>query len=307
VNLAWEDRLTSVVFPAQLAGIHIYTGIGELQPGNGLPQTDKGMEAKEAESRKPMGLPKWQVYLGPKDTQPAIRFLQFIHKVHNPAGSATLVYPTRLRNDHDRGVALIVPLGEGLETPPHELQIARDLQALILSKPVKVIALGRFRAFTTKSPWTLSEHILMEVYSEAGDFIWANPFIGMSLEEAIKKLVQREPFQARVTQVAARNDVAPGKRQQVEAEIGDLASKGLSAEEIQSHTARTRGPEPKVASRLYDGFITSREPSPEIQTIVRHFAEQLKDYYAGEEFFVAVSEDSGQSLDTVRKVLSEAL
>jgi hypothetical protein len=192
-----------------------------------------------------------------------------------------------------------------LDTPPHELQIARDLQTSILSKPVKVIALGRFRAFTTKSPWTLSEHILMEVYSEAGDFIWANPFIGMSLEEAINKLVLKEPLHARANPVAAWNEVVPGKRQQVEAEMGELVSKGLSAEEIQTHLARTRGLELKVASRLYDRFIAREEPSSEVQIIIRHFAEQLKDYYSGEEFFVAVSEDSGQSLDMVRTVLSE--
>ena len=83
-----------------------------------------------------MGLPRWQVYLGAKDTQPGIRFLQFIHKAHNPTGSATLVYPTRLRNDHDRGVPLIVPLGEGLDTPPRELTIAHDLQNLVLFRPV---------------------------------------------------------------------------------------------------------------------------------------------------------------------------
>jgi hypothetical protein len=306
MKTAWEDRLTSVVFPAQLAGFHMYTGLGELQPGTGLPDTDKSAEANEAALRKPMGLPRWQVYLGAKATQPTIRFLQLVHKVYNPAGSATLVYPTRLRNDQDRGVALIVPLGEGLDTPPHELTIARDLQDLVLLRPVKVIALGRFRAFTTKSPWTLSEHILMEVFSEAGDLIWTNPFIGMSLEEAIGKLRRKEPFQARATPPGATNGVAPGKRQEVEAEIRHLVGQGLSADEIQGHLARTRGLDLKVASRLYDGFLARNEPSPEVQAIVRHWAEQLEDYYAGEELFRAVAEDSGQSLDTVRKVLGGA-
>jgi hypothetical protein len=186
------------------------------------------------------------------------------------------------------------------------LTIARDLQDLVLLRPVKVIALGRFRAFTTKSPWTLSEHILMEVFSEAGDLIWTNPFIGMSLEEAIGKLRRKEPFQARATPPGATNGVAPGKRQEVEAEIRHLVGQGLSADEIQGHLARTRGLDLKVASRLYDGFLARNEPSPEVQAIVRRCAEQLRDYYLGEEFFVAVAEDSGQSLDTVRKVLSEA-
>ena len=306
MKTAWEDRLTSVVFPTQLAGFHMYTGFGELQPGTGLPDTDKSAEANEAVLRKPVGLPKWQVYLGAKATQPAIRFLQLIHKVHNPAGSATLVYPTRLRKDQDRGVALIVPLGEGLDTPPHELTIARDLQDLLLFKPIKVIALGRFRAFTTTSSWSLSEHILMEVYSEAGDLIWTNPYIGMSLEEAIGKLRRKESFQVKATPPVITNGVAPTKRQEVEAEIRHLVGQGLPADEIQGRLARTRGLDLRVASRLYDRFLARNEPSPEIQAIVRHCAEQLEDYYAGEELFVAVAEDSGQSLDTVRNVLSEA-
>ncbi len=48
------------------------------------------------------------------------------------------------------------------------------------------------------------------------------------------------------------------------------------------------------------------ETSQEIQAIVRHCAEQLEGYYKGVEFFEAVAEDSGQSLDTVRKVLRDS-
>ena len=305
MNTAWEDRLTNVVFPAQLAGFHLYTGFGELQPGTGLPM-GKGAGTNEAALKKPMGLPSWQVYLGAKPTQPAIRFLQLSHKIHNPAGSATLVYPTRLKNDPDRGVALIVALGEGLDTPLHELTIARDLQNQVLLRPVKVIALGRFRAFTTTSSWTLSEHLLMEVYSEDGDLIWVNPFIGMSLEEAVDKLMRKEPFQAKAALIGTGTTVALSKRQEVEADIRHLISQGLSANEIKDHLTQTRGLDLKVASRLFDGFMARKEPAQEVQAIVRQFAEQLEGYYEGDEFLAAVAEDSGQSLDTVRKVLSEA-
>jgi len=196
MNTDWDERMNDVVFPALLQGLHVYTGFGELLPGHGIPQSDSGsLAAKEASSRKPTGLPIWQVYLGAKDTQPAIRFLQFVQKVRNPRGPASLVYPTRLQRDRDRGVALIVPLGEGLETPIYELSLAQELQALILNKFVRVIALGRVRPFTTKSPWSLSEHLLMEVYSEAGQRIWTNPIIGMTLEEALAKLEKQEEFQ----------------------------------------------------------------------------------------------------------------
>lgn len=307
MNTAWEDRVTSVALPAQLAGYHIYVGLGELLPGTGLPHTDKRAEAQEAVFKKPMGLPRWQVYLGAKDTQPGIRFLQFIHKAHNPTGSATLVYPTRLRNDHDRGVPLIVPLGEGLDTPPRELTIAHDLQNLVLFRPVYIIALGRFRAFTTKSPWTLCEHILMEVYSEAGDLIWTNPIIGISLDEAISKLMRKEPLQAKVTPIETRNNAAPSKRQEVEGEIRHMIGQGLSADEIMVHLARTRGFDLKIARRLYNAFRTGNEFSQEILTIVRRYAEQLEGYYEGEELFEAVADESGQSLDIVRKVLSGSL
>lgn len=195
MGTAWEDRLGEVIFPALLRGLHVYTGLGELIPGHGIPQSDSGsLSAREARTKKPAGLPIWQVYLGVKDTQPAIRFLQFIHKVRNPRGPGALVYPTRLHRDGDRGPALILPLGEGLETPTHELFLARDIEASILHKPVKVIALGRVRPFTTKSPWSLSEHLLMEVYSEVGNLIWTNPIIGLSLEEALRKLERNEDF-----------------------------------------------------------------------------------------------------------------
>ncbi len=191
----WNDRMTRVVFPALLRGVHVYTGLGELLPGHGIPQTDSGsLGAKEAVSRKPIGLPVWQVYLGAKETQPPIRFLQFIHKVGTPRGPGALVYPTRLQRDRDRGVALMVPLGEDLATPQYELSLAGEVQALFLNKVVRVIALGRVRPFTTKSPWSLSEHLLMEVFSEAGQLLWTNPIIGMSLEECLERLENHEEF-----------------------------------------------------------------------------------------------------------------
>ena len=202
----WDDRLTDVVFPALLRGVHIYTGFGELLPGIGIPHSDSGsLGAQEASRRKPAGLPVWQGYLGAKDTQPAIRFLQFIHKVGNPRGSASLVYPTKLLRDKERGVALILPLGEGLETPPHEMSLWRELEALILYRPVRVIALGRVRPFTTKSPWSLCEHLLMEVYSETGRLIWTNPIIGMSLEVSIAKLENKEEFRYKAPSQGCRN------------------------------------------------------------------------------------------------------
>jgi len=201
----WDDRMTGVVFPALLRGLHVYTGFGELHPGHGIPQSDSGsLSALEASRRKPAGLPIWQVYLGVKETQPAIRFLQFVHKVGNPRGPGSLIYPTRLQRDRDRGVALIIPLGEGLETPIHELSIAQELEASILRKPVKVIALGRVRPFTTRSPWSLSEHLLMEVYTEAGQLIWTNPIIGMSLEESLTKLENHEEFRQQAPLQGAR-------------------------------------------------------------------------------------------------------
>ena len=201
----WDERLSGVVFPALLRGLQVYTGFGDLLPGHGIPQTGSAsFGGTETSPRKPTGLPIWQVYLGAKDTQPAIRFLQFIHKVRNPRGPGALVYPTRLQRDGDRGVALILPLGEGVETPHHELSIAREIDALILQRPVRVIALGRFRPFTTKSPWSLSEHILMEVYSEGGDLIWTNSVIGLTLEDALAKVESNEEFRQQAQPAAFR-------------------------------------------------------------------------------------------------------
>ncbi len=206
----WDERLSGVVFPALLRGLHVYTGFGDLLPGHGIPQTSgAGYGGTVTSPRKPTGMPIWQVYLGVKDTQPAIRFLQFSHRVRNPRGPGALVYPTRLQRDGDRGVALIMPLGEGVETPHHELSIAREIEAAILYRPVRVIALGRFRAFTTKSPWTLSEHLLMEVFSDKGDLIWTNPIIGMSLEEALAKIEANEELREQVKPAASRFALPP--------------------------------------------------------------------------------------------------
>ncbi len=165
-----------------------------------------------------------------KDTQPAVRFLQFIQKVLNPRGPGALIYPTRLQRDGDRGVALILPLGEGLETPPHELFLARDLAALILNKPVKVIALGRFRPFTTKSPWSLSEHILMEVFSEAGDLIWTNPIIGLSLEEALKILERNEEFRQEVSSIQTITVELSTEQHSTEGSVQIVLDRAMEAE-----------------------------------------------------------------------------
>jgi hypothetical protein len=228
---AWEDRLKGVVFPALMRGLHIYTGFGELIPGHGVPQGDPSIPGtREAIARKPLGLPAWQVYLGVKDTQPAIRFMQFIHRVRNPRGPGALVYPTRLQRDGDRGVALILPLGEGLDTPSHELNLAQELQASILYRPVRVIALGRVRPFTTKSPWSLSEHILMEVYSEAGDLIWTNPILGLPLEETLEILGANEQFHRKNSLIPIQSAVPPTEAPSAEACAKIVLDKAMEAE-----------------------------------------------------------------------------
>ena len=159
----WPERLNSVVLPALVDGISIYTGCGELRPGNGIPMgAGTNAEVQEAAKRKPLGLPVWQVYLGGKAQQPAIRFLQFIQRVRNPVGPAAMVYPTRQREEK-LGVPLLVPLGEGLDTPIHEIHLAEDLLAKILYRPAKVIALGRVRFSTTTSPWSFFEPIVIPI------------------------------------------------------------------------------------------------------------------------------------------------
>jgi len=227
----WEERVSGVVFPALLRGLHVYTGFGELLPGHGIPQTGSAESGStETAPSKPTSLPIWQVYLGAKDTQPAIRFLQFIHKVRNPRGPGSLVYSTRLQRDGDRGVALILPLGEGVETPHHELSIAREIETVILHRPVNVIALGRFRPFTTKSPWSLSEHILMEVFSKEGDLIWTNPIIGMSLEEALAKMEANEELRAQPRPLASSLHAPPGVSRSPEASAQIVLEWALDAE-----------------------------------------------------------------------------
>jgi hypothetical protein len=135
-----------------------------------------------------------------------------------------------LQRDGDRGVALIMPLGEGVETPHHELSIAREIEAAILYRPVRVIALGRFRAFTTKSPWTLSEHLLMEVFSDKGDLIWTNPIIGLTLEEALEKLEANEEFRQQPKHLASIPHAPPGVSQSPQACAQIVLERALDAE-----------------------------------------------------------------------------
>ncbi len=303
MGTTWDDRLTNVVFPALLAGIPVYTAVGELRPGQGLPQTDaKGLETLAARTKKPAGLPVWQVYLAAKATQPAIRFLQFVHRGRNPTGSAVMVYPTRLR-DEKLGVPLIIPLGEGMETPGHEMFIARELEASIIHRLVKIIALHRVRFFTTTSPWSLVEPVIMEVYSEVGDLIWTNPFIGIPLEEAIAKCTSGESFFTTCPSTSIKNAAPPMKRRLIEADLGYLIALGLPGSEVKAQIARMHGFELKIASRLYDAHQAKPIHQTEIQEVVRHYAAQLEGLYEGDEFLKVVAEDSGQSIDQVREVL----
>ena len=309
MGMTWEDRLTKVVLPALVDGTFIYTGFGELHPGSGITLTETA-KAQEAGMAKPAGLPDWQCYLGQKPTQPPIRFMQFIHKVRNPIGSAVQVY-ARGAADRELGVPLTLPLGEGLETPSHELDLHRNLLALILYRPVKIIGLGRSRFYTTNGKTPYAEPIIMEVYSELGDLLWTNPYIGMTLEDAIADLkrasVFRTPVAAPPAPIAVLPPPAPeekfvpfvtpamgpaeastqfvaDKRKAFESDIRLFLAQGMPEDEIRAQLARSRGCDIKVANRMYDDFRKRNEPSQEIQTIVRHFASEFDGLYEGDEY-----------------------
>jgi hypothetical protein len=321
MGMTWTERLSKVVLPALVDGLHIYTGYGELHPGPGI--VDKNL-TPEAVKAKPVGLPGWQVYQMESANRPAHRFMQFIHAVRNPTGGALAIYPSE-KNLGVRGIHLILPLGEGLETPSYELNLARDLQALIMFKPVKVIAIGRHRPFGPAGRWEVSEHLLMEVYSDNGDLIWSNPYIGMTLEEAIDKVRNAEVFRTKGAPEApmaapqdstvpfqtpaqgpteASQQVVQDKRQQVEGTIRQVYGQGMTDGEIKAHVARTHGFDIKVASRLVEDFKKRNEPTQEIQKLVRGFAAQYDGLgYEGDDLFEVVAEDSGVGLDMVRRVL----
>jgi len=213
-----------------------------------------------------------------------------------------MTYPTRLR-DEKLGVPLIVPLGEGLETPDNEQHVARDLLASVMYKPVKVIALGRVRFFTTTSPWSLYEPIVLEVYSEDGERIWTNPFIGMTLEEAIACLERGDRFLSKVSLPVAKSNSVRLNRQVVDEEIRNLVEQGCPDEEIQAHLILTRGMDQMVIDRLIHAFRSRTEYSAEIQALVRHCARLFAPYFEGEELCRAVAEASGQGMDVVQGVL----
>ena len=302
----WTDRLNSVVLPALIEGTTIYTGLGELHPGQGIPNgSGTSSEALDAINKKPIGIPNWQVYLGAKANQPAIRFLQLIHKVRNPVGSATMVYPTRLRDDK-LGVPLIVPLGEGLETPSHEHHVARDLMGTIMFKSVRVIALSRIRFFTTTSPWSILESIVMEVYTEAGELIWTNPFIGMTLEEAIATLQRSERFQTKAITPASWPNQPRVHRNEVEAEINQLVAEGFAEKEIRSHLEVRRGLHPVVAERFVAEVLARKAYPPMVQAAVRDCAARFAEFLEGGELVCAVAKATEQEIPVVHRILRGA-
>lgn len=302
----WTDRLNSVVLPALIEGTTIYTGLGELHPGQGIPNgTGASSDAQDAINKKPIGIPNWQVYLGAKANQPAIRFLQLIHKVRNPVGSATMVYPTRLRDDK-LGVPLIVPLGEGLETPSHEHHVARDLMGTIMFKSVRVIALSRIRFFTTTSPWSILESIVMEVYSEVGELIWTNPFMGMTLEEAIATQQRSERFQTKVILPAPQPNQSRVSRHEVEAEINRLIAQGLQEEELKSHLEVTFGLHPVVADRVVLDVLARNSYPPRVLAAVRDCATRFAEFLEGGELVRAVAKATEQEIPVVHRILRGA-
>ena len=302
----WLDRMVNVVFPALLDGFCILTGKGELHPGPGVQKTDgRRQESLDAERLKPMGLPAWHVYLGAKPNQPAIRFLQFIFRTVNPVGSATLVYPAGNR-DGKLGHPIIVPLGEGLETPSYELDVSRGLRDLILFKPVKIIALGRVRFFTTTSPWSLTESILMEVFSEVGEKIWSNPYIGVSLEEALEKLRSGEQFHSPYLWGALDRKVITKRQVEVDKTFIESINHGLTDEDLKNSVARKLGIDIKVVSHLLQDFKNRREPSADLVAVIRYYAEQFAPYYQGDEFHQAVADASVTELGVVKRVLLRA-
>ena len=190
-----------------------------------------------------------------------------------------------------------------MDTPSYELHVARELLATIMYKPVKVIALGRVRFFTTTSPWSISEPIVMEVYSEVGHRIWTNPFIGMTLEEAIVGLQHSERFQTKPFQPTPRLNQVMVNRQEAEVAIRNFIAQGISDEEIKSRFALTRGMHPMVTDRLVADFRTRKEYSLEVLTLVRECAQRFAQYFEGDELVRAVAEASGQALDVVSSVL----
>lgn len=320
--MTWSDRLNKVVLPAILEGLHIYTALGELRPGSGI-DPDTGTSPSTAS--KPIGLPDWQVYLEETTNRPALRFLQLTHIVRNLRGPATML--PAARPDGSRGVHLVIPLGEGLDTPENELLLHRTFHAEFLFRAVRVIALGRHRPIAAPGNWEVCEHLVMEIYSEAGDLLWTNPYMGMTLEEAIKAVRTAEltrsmpaasaPQAAPVAKVTPHAQpvlgvAEPGafqgdKQAMVAGTIRQLVGQGADAEEVVLALARTHGFDGKVARRLFEDFRKRTEPPQEAREIVLRLVTQYEGMgpdYEGDALVEIVSEDSGLPQDLVRRVLA---
>lgn len=304
----WDERLAQLVVPAIHNGCSIYTGYGELHPSLGPIAQAAG---------KPIGLPGWQVY---KDAvpgvHPVLRTLQVIQKARNLVGKAWQVYPCP--RDRELGTPLAIPLGEGLETPESELRIARDFAATILFKPVRVIALMRNRLpqpfVNTNRP--VCEPILMEIYTDQGDLLWANPYAEYSLEEAIA-LIQQGATGASTTDFRPKviplqpvgsepTDSSSVSREDLEAEFQNLRTRGMSDEAVEGHIVEQMGLHPILARRLMEDYTRRTTPDQAVQAQIREAVTQVEKYYSGEEVLSLVSEMTNQSPDVVRRVIQES-
>lgn len=173
----WENRIRGPVLDAILKGMVVYTGTGELNPGEsiGAVQHDSESICSLSEWSFPDALPNDREFEG--------RFLCLLHKSVDLAGRLDDQEPNQAKQSI--GQPMIVPLLECIEGSQIDPSSATSRLSNAMRQPTKVIALGRNRLAHPKGGGCISEPILLEVYDEGGvRLLWTNPWL--TLEDEIE-------------------------------------------------------------------------------------------------------------------------
>jgi len=103
----------------------------------------------------------------------------------------------------------------------------------------------------------------------------------MTLEEAIACLERGDRLQSRVSPPVTKSNSVRFNRQKVDEEIRNLVEQGCPDEEIQAHLILTCEMDQMLVDRLVNDFRSRKEYSPEIQSLVHHYARNFAPFFRG--------------------------
>jgi len=173
----WESRIKGPVLQAMLDGLVLFAGKGELHPigaihkvlsrkGDLKVSPSSGFQAPDASRR-----------------MSELKFLQSVSGIPSIERSDFHRFGDYIENSI--GHLITVTLGEVSEVPRVEWELAAGMIYSVIFKPVRIIAVIKWRHPDTNYGGPFPEHLLLEIYSEDGEhLLWKHP--GISLESRVE-------------------------------------------------------------------------------------------------------------------------